>query len=140
MSFTIDLAPAIALFCEESDIDLMTRGRYGKSRNLVNMKLIAESYGYMGFQQAWGGFFAYYTVMYDFGFRPADLNWKASLSIVEHAQSDVYNPTDPFFGNSNLQSHYSLKCPTIGDPNLHVLDWIYNKHASQDLRMTALNC
>jgi sodium/potassium-transporting ATPase subunit alpha len=104
------------------------------------MKLMAQSYGYIGFTQCWGALFAYYTVVNDFGFTPGQLNGKASINIVMHADQDVYNPTDPFFGNTILATKYNTSCPTSSNSDYVLLDWVYNTHASQDLRMIALNC
>lgn len=104
------------------------------------MRLMAQSYGYIGFLQFWGSLFAYYTVVNDFGFLPGELNQKASINIVPHSDSDIYNPSSPYFGNSVLFNKYSTKCPSSQDSDYALLDWVYNVHASQDLRMTALNC
>lgn len=52
---------------------------------------------------------------------------------------DVYNPTLPSFGNSMAQEAInSGKCPNAN--KLDMIDWIYTKHASIDLRMAALKC
>jgi len=118
----------------------MTRKPRNRLEHLVTMKLMAQSYGYIGFTQCWGALFAYYTVVNDFGFLPGELNGKASINIITHAPQDVYNPTDPFFGNSNLASKYSTSCPKPPSSDFVLLDWVYNNHASQDLRMTALHC
>lgn len=104
------------------------------------MKLMAQSYGYVGFVQFWGALFAYYTVVNDFGFKPIELNGKASINIIPHADFDTYNPSNPYFGNSVLANSYATSCPKSGDSNYVLLDWVYNNHASQDLRMTALSC
>ena len=101
---------------------------------------MAQSYGYIGFIQCWGALFAYYTVVNDFGFTPGELNGKASINIIPHADSDIFNPSDPFFGNSVLAKDYATNCPKPGDSRFVLLDWVYNVHASQDLRMSALNC
>ena len=134
------MLPAIAFAYEEGELDLMTRKPRNKDEHLVTMKLMAQSYGYVGFVQCWGSLFAYYTVVFDFGFRPEELNGKASIYIVPHADTDVYNPTDSFFGNSLLASKYSTSCPAAGVADSVQLDWVYNNHASQDLRLAALNC
>jgi sodium/potassium-transporting ATPase subunit alpha len=94
---------------------------------------MCQSYGYIGWIQFWGSIFAYYTTVYDFGFLPAQLNGKASINIFTSNSSDQYNPTDPYFGNTKLIGLTS--CPS-GEQ----IDWIYTIHASQDLRMSALNC
>ena len=80
----------------------MFRRRNNKESELVTGRLIAYSYGYIGFTAAWGAFFAYYTVINDFGFRAIDLNGKASIFIIEQAPTDSYNPSSPYFGNSHL--------------------------------------
>jgi len=68
------------------------------------------------------------------------LNGKASIYIVPHASTDVYNPTDLYFGNSVLAANFNTRCATYTDPSYVLLDWVYTVHAFQDLRMSALNC
>jgi sodium/potassium-transporting ATPase subunit alpha len=58
---------------------------------------------------------------------------KASINILLQNDQDVYNPTDPYFGNTKLVGLTSC-------PSGQLLDWIYTKDASRDLRMSALNC
>jgi hypothetical protein len=66
----------------------------------------------MGFTQFWGAFFSYYVVVNDFGFPPGLLNGKATIDIIEPAHSDMYNPTDKYFGNSVLSKAISSgSCP-----------------------------
>jgi|JI6StandDraft_1071083.scaffolds.fasta_scaffold15188_2 hypothetical protein len=60
----------------------MSRRLKNKESELITGRLIASTYGSIGFTEAWGAFFAYYTVVYDFGFRAADLNGKASIYVV----------------------------------------------------------
>jgi len=115
----------------------MTRKPRNKEDHLVTMKLMCQSYGYIGWTQFWGAFFAYYVTVNDFGFTPGLLNNKATINVVRPAASDVYNPSDQFFGNSvyaNASKNGS------GCPSSESLDWIYTKHADIDLRMGALNC
>lgn len=102
VSLITDLVPALTFACEEPEANLMYPRRRNKESYLISGQLIAYSYGSIGFVEAWGAFFAYYTVVNDFGFRPGDLNGKASIYIVEHAPTDVYNPSTPFFGNYHL--------------------------------------
>ncbi len=87
-------------------MDMMTRKPRSKDDHLVSMKMICQSYGYVGFPQAWAAFFAYYTVVYDFGFKAAELNGKAAMNVIPHAENDVYNPSAPYFGNTNIASMY----------------------------------
>jgi hypothetical protein len=46
------------------------------------MRLVAQSYGYIGWTQFWGSFFSYYVVVNDFGFPPGLLNGKATIDII----------------------------------------------------------
>jgi sodium/potassium-transporting ATPase subunit alpha len=80
----------------------MTRKPRSKEEHLVTMRLMAQSYGYIGFLECWGAFFAYYTVVNDFGFTPGELLGKANIKVIAHAPQDVFNPTDRYFGNTNL--------------------------------------
>ena len=94
---------------------------------------MSQAYGYMGWTEFWGGMLCYYVVANDFGFLPADLQFKASQAIVVPKQQDIYNPTAWNFGNSNL-SHTSCS------NNSEMIDWIFTKDATVDLRMAAVNC
>ena len=67
---------------------------------------MSQAYGYIGWTQFWGGLFCYYVVANDFGFPPAELQFKANEMIVIPAENDIYNPTAWNFGNSKL-SHTS---------------------------------
>lgn len=77
-----DMIPAIAFAYEEAELDLMTRRPRNKEDHLVNMRLICQSYGYIGWTQFWGAFFSYYVVVNDFGFPPGLLNGKATIDII----------------------------------------------------------
>lgn len=66
------------------------------------MKLMVQSYGYIGWIQFWGAMFSFYVACYDFGFIPLQMNNKASIFITPHDPNDNYNPSDPYFGNSKL--------------------------------------
>lgn len=97
---------------------------------------MCQSYGYIGWTQFWGAFFAYYVTVNDFGFLPGQLNMKSTISIIIPDKADNYNPTDTYYGNSVLAaSAASGKCPPTEN-----IDWIYTKHANIDLRMSALRC
>jgi sodium/potassium-transporting ATPase subunit alpha len=134
------MLPAISFAYEEGELDLMTRKPRNKLEHLVTMKLMAQSYGYIGFTQCWGALFAYYTVVNDFGFLPGQLNGKASIMVIPHASTDVYNPTSPYFGNSVLAANFANSCPSSASSRYALLDWVYTVHAFQDLRMITLNC
>lgn len=67
---------------------------------------MAQAYGYIGWTQFWGALFCYYVVANDFGFVPSDLQFKANITLIPPNLSDIYNPTSPTFGNSNLQTAF----------------------------------
>lgn len=55
---------------------------------------------------------------------------------------DVFDPSDPWFGNSNLRRIYD-KGDCDGDfpeGEIEDVDWIYANHAKLDLRMAYLEC
>jgi len=64
--------------------------------------------------------------------------------MVESNTGDVYNPTDPFFGNTYLKSAYATTCPDYSghssDNKVLMVDWVYTVSASYDLRNTMLKC
>jgi hypothetical protein len=94
---------------------------------------MGQAYGYIGWTQFWGGLFAYYVVANDFGFPPASLQFIANADLVVPKTTDVYNPTSPTFGNSNLNT---VSCSN----NMEMIDWIYNLHGAYDLRLAAVEC
>jgi len=69
-----DLWPAISLAYEKAESDIMTRlPRDPIKDRLVNERLISLSYGQIGMIQATAGFFTYFVIMAENGFRPSDL-------------------------------------------------------------------
>lgn len=71
-----DMLPAISLAYEKAETDIMRRRpRNPKTERLVNMKLISLAYGQIGVLQAAAGFFTYFVVMQEYGWRASDL-WK----------------------------------------------------------------
>merc|ERR1719464_526182 len=69
-----DLAPAISLAHEGKEADIMQRPPRDPERdNLVTWRLISFSYLQIGMLQAIAGFYAYFTVLHGFGFRPGHL-------------------------------------------------------------------
>jgi sodium/potassium-transporting ATPase subunit alpha len=98
-----DLYPAISLAYENPELDIMQRApRSTKHDSLVTKKLISYAYPVWGIVQALGGMYTYFHVMNDYGFKPHSL---VSL-ILEWGYypdgSDVYNPDEPNFGNTNF--------------------------------------
>lgn len=69
-----DMVPAISLAYEQPESDIMERKpRNAKTDHLVNSRLIGFSYLQIGVMQAVAGFFTYFSVMSEHGFRPSRL-------------------------------------------------------------------
>ncbi|XP_008333227.1 sodium/potassium-transporting ATPase subunit alpha-2-like [Cynoglossus semilaevis] len=76
-----DMVPAISLAYETAESDIMKRQpRNPKTDKLVNERLISMAYGQIGMMQALAGFFTYFVILAENGFRPGTLvgiriNW-----------------------------------------------------------------
>ncbi|KAL1023657.1 hypothetical protein UPYG_G00044150 [Umbra pygmaea] len=69
-----DMIPAISLAYEKAENDIMKRQpRNSKTDKLVNERLISMAYGQIGMMQSVCGFFTYFVVMGENGFRPLSL-------------------------------------------------------------------
>ncbi|CAO2638421.1 Sodium/potassium-transporting ATPase subunit alpha-4 [Lemmus lemmus] len=69
-----DMVPAISLAYETPESDIMKRlPRNPKTDNLVNNRLIGMAYGQIGMIQALAGFFTYFVILAESGFKPWDL-------------------------------------------------------------------
>ena len=69
-----DMVPAISLAYESAENDIMKRApRNAATDRLVNSRLIGYAYLQIGMIQASAGFFSYFTIMSEHGFRPSDL-------------------------------------------------------------------
>ena len=79
-----DMVPAISFAYENPELDIMERNpRNSKRDHLVNAKLISFSYLQIGVIQAASGFFTYFVIMNDYGFKPSTLFfWVQKLGIV----------------------------------------------------------
>ncbi|EDO40680.1 predicted protein [Nematostella vectensis] len=67
-----DMVPAISLAYEHAENDIMKRQpRDPINDKLVNERLIAMAYGQIGMIQASAGFFTYFVIMAENGFRPS---------------------------------------------------------------------
>ncbi|EPY88987.1 sodium/potassium-transporting ATPase subunit alpha-2 precursor, partial [Camelus ferus] len=77
-----DMVPAISLAYESAETDIMKRApRSPKTDKLVNSRLIGMAYGQIGMIQALAGFFTYFVILAENGFKPIDLlgirvNWE----------------------------------------------------------------
>ena len=66
-----DMVPAISFAYENAELDIMHRKpRNSKMDHLVNAKLISFSYLQIGMVQMISGFYTYFWVMLDYGFKP----------------------------------------------------------------------
>eukprot|EP00050_Salpingoeca_kvevrii_P005855 m.286007 g.286007 ORF g.286007 m.286007 type:complete len:1103 (+) comp11497_c0_seq1:103-3411(+) len=69
-----DMYPAISLAYEKAESDIMLRRpRNAATDRLVNSRLLSLTYLQIGVIQAMAGFFCYFVVMSDYGFRPSRL-------------------------------------------------------------------
>ncbi|GFN86124.1 sodium/potassium-transporting ATPase subunit alpha, partial [Plakobranchus ocellatus] len=69
-----DMVPAISLAYEQAELDIMKRSpRNPQTDKLVNERLISMAYGQIGMIQATAGFFTYFVIMGENGFRLWDL-------------------------------------------------------------------
>ena len=97
-----DMAPAIALAYENGELDIMERmPRNAKLDHLVTAKLICFAYLQIGIMEVGGGMFTYFVVLNDYG-----LPFLSACFINQQIGyyplgSDVYNPYEPNFGNTN---------------------------------------
>ena len=65
------MIPDIALAYENAELDIMNRKpRNAKLDHLVTIKLISFSYIQMGTIQTIAGFYTYFVVLNDYGFKP----------------------------------------------------------------------
>ncbi|XP_074079185.1 sodium/potassium-transporting ATPase subunit alpha-2-like isoform X2 [Macrotis lagotis] len=69
-----DMIPAISLAYEKAESDIMKRKpRDPKRDKLVNHRLISMAYGQIGIIQAMAGFFSYFVILAENGFKPKTL-------------------------------------------------------------------
>ena len=69
-----DMYPAISMAYESAESDIMNRHpRNPKTDNLVGLKLLQYTYCQIGIIQACAGFFCFFVVMSDCGFKPSQL-------------------------------------------------------------------
>uniref|UniRef100_A0A8C5L2J1 Sodium/potassium-transporting ATPase subunit alpha n=1 Tax=Jaculus jaculus TaxID=51337 RepID=A0A8C5L2J1_JACJA len=89
-----DMVPAISLAYESAETDIMKRlPRNPKTDNLVNHRLIGMAYGQIGMIQALAGFFTYFVIMAENGFKPFDL-----LGVRLHWEDNFLNDLEDSYG------------------------------------------
>lgn len=139
-----DIFPAVSFAYEDSELDIMTRMPRAPHEHLVSKKLMTVSYLQMGLIQTCGGFLTFFLVMNDFGFTPYSLVGLISRPYLPHNEGDVYDPTHPFFGNSNVQCSGGILKSIVApdrdeiqkdDIEGYTLDWLFTTDLNQDTRM-----
>ena len=99
-----DMVPAVSFAYEHAELDIMLRmPRSNKRDHLVNAKLLSFSYFQIGILQSLSGFFTYFVVMNDYGFKPLTLVGMITREGIAHASSDKYTPSlsPTYKGNTN---------------------------------------
>ncbi|CAD8071160.1 unnamed protein product [Paramecium primaurelia] len=136
-----DIFPSMVFVFEEADLDIMTRRPRNKNEHLVSSQLIIYAYAQNGVLETCCGFFQWYVCFNDFGFTPQSLLFLLNKQGVIPKYNDIYDPRDPWFGNSNLRELYpNGVCEGTHLRGSTDIDWIYAKHGAYDLRMTLLKC
>jgi len=146
-----DMVPAISFAYENPELDIMERyPRNSQRDHLVNAKLISFAYLQIGIVQASAGFFTYFYMLNDYGFRPETLFGLIQVTGFYPAHEDVYDPSAPFKGNSvaafncpdeecalSVDTEYSY--PGEGEgvypPQKLTLDWNTNLASPVDARL-----
>ncbi|CAK77664.1 unnamed protein product (macronuclear) [Paramecium tetraurelia] len=136
-----DIFPSMVFVFEDADLDIMTRRPRNSNEHLVSSQLIIYAYAQNGVLETCCGFFQWYVCFNDFGFTPQSLLFLLNKEGVIPKYNDIYDPSDPWFGNSNLRDLYPNKiCEGTQLKGSQEIDWIYAKHGAYDLRMTLLKC
>jgi len=115
-----DLAPAISLAHEGKEADIMQRPPRDPERdNLVTWRLISFSYLQIGILQAIAGFYAYFTVLFEWGLEPGHLFGMDTDAVFGPTQDDKIKDNAYFlwcFDDTDL--------PCVYTPNEFDCDWI----------------
>jgi sodium/potassium-transporting ATPase subunit alpha len=117
-----DLVPAISLAYEKAESDIMKRQpRCPVKDKLVNERLISLAYGMIGMIQATSGFFTYFVIMGENGFRPGFLiglrsEWDNRLN---NSLADSYGTEWTYEQRKNLE----LTCHTAFFTSIVVVQW-----------------
>merc|ERR1719427_775867 len=117
-----DLVPAISLAYERAESDIMKRQpRCPINDKLVNERLISLAYGQIGMIQAISGFFTYFVIMGENGFRPAYLvGLRAEWDNREiNDLQDSYGSEWSYEQRKNLE----LTCHTAFFTSIVVVQW-----------------
>merc|ERR1719325_358187 len=117
-----DMVPAISMAYEEAESDIMKRQpRNPFTDKLVNERLISMAYGQIGMIQASAGFFVYFVILAENGFRPSMLfgirkNWD---SIAVNDLEDSYGQEWTYRDRKILE----YTCHTAFFASIVVVQW-----------------
>jgi len=117
-----DLVPAISLAYEKAESDIMKRQpRCPVNDKLVNERLISLAYGMIGMIQASSGFFTYFVIMGENGFRPGYLIGLRS----DWDNKDVNDLKDSYGSEWTYESRKDLEltCHTAFFVSIVVVQW-----------------
>lgn len=81
----------------------------------MTAKLFVQGYGMKGFISFFVCQLNWFIIMNDFGFTPFSLLFSNGIKIYDHADQDIYNPNDRYFGNSKLASANINNCGSFQD-------------------------
>merc|ERR1712183_49456 len=117
-----DMLPAISLAYEQAESDIMKRQPRDPLRDrLVNERLISLAYGMIGMIQASSGFFTYFVIMGENGFRPGYLIGLRS----DWDNKDVNDLKDSYGSEWTYESRKDLEltCHTAFFVSIVVVQW-----------------
>nr|XP_012604633.1 sodium/potassium-transporting ATPase subunit alpha-4 isoform X2 [Microcebus murinus] len=117
-----DMLPAISLAYESAESDIMKRlPRNPKTDNLVNNRLIGMAYGQIGMIQALAGFFTYFVILAENGFKPNDL-----LGIRLHWEDRYLNDLQDSYGQQwtyEQRKVVEFTCHTAFFVSIVIVQW-----------------
>ena len=118
-----DMIPAVSYSYENAELDIMLRmPRNSKRDHIANARVISHGYFQIGIVQAFSGFFTYFVVMNDYGFKPATLIGLIYVKGRLPASGDTYSPLLANKGNK-------------GTATDDTIDWNVDDHNNVDMRL-----
>jgi sodium/potassium-transporting ATPase subunit alpha len=141
-----DMLPAISLAYERAELDIMTRKPRSRHEHLVTRKLMTFCYLQMGEFESFGTWMIYFILMANFGFPMSQLFGMGLQTGYRVPAGSVYDPTDPYFGNSNLHGACANGVDGLATGAApysgynYTPDWIYSGDQTTDLRMSYVQC
>merc|ERR1719427_2436659 len=117
-----DLVPAISLAYEKAESDIMKRHPRDPIKDkLVNERLISLAYGMIGMIQATSGFFTYFVIMGENGFRPSFL-----IGLRSEWDNKDNNSLEDSYGSEwsyEQRKNLELTCHTAFFTSIVVVQW-----------------